>query len=104
MKTLLPGFEIKKNEAGKPKVLAAVRRTWGEEKRKEIEPFKFKYRGPRAAGWEWKGRGLQRNRKPTSGKACSGCGLTSKEEIGRGETKLEAWLKPERLKPEKRQA
>lgn len=76
---------------GKPKVLAAVRRRRGKEKRKEIEPLKFKYRGPCAAGWEWKGRGLQRNRKPTSGKACSGCGLTSKEEIGRGATKLNAF-------------
>lgn len=90
MKILLPVFEIKKNEAGKPKVLAAGRRR-GAEKRKEISLLSLSTQAPVQLDGNGKGGDLQRNRKPTSGKACSGCGLASKKEIGRGETKLGAF-------------
>lgn len=63
MKILLPVFEIKKNEAGKPKVLAAGRRRRGAEKRKEISLLSLSTQAPRAAGWEWKGRGSSEKQK-----------------------------------------
>lgn len=91
LKILLPVFEIKKNEAGKPKVLAAGRRRRGAEKRKEISLLSLSTQAPVQLDGNGKGGGLQGNRKPTSGKACSGCGLTSKKVIGRGETKLDAF-------------
>lgn len=68
LKILLPVFEIKKNEAGKPKVLAAGRRR-GAEKRKEISLLSLSTQAPVQLDGNGKGGDLQRNRKPTSGKA-----------------------------------
>lgn len=70
MKILLPVFEIKKNEAGKLKVLAAGRRRRrGAEKRKEISLLSLSTQAPVQLDGNGKGGDLQRNRKPTSGKA-----------------------------------
>lgn len=70
LKILLPVFEIKKNEAGKSKVLAAGRRRRrGAEKRKEISLLSLSTQAPVQLDGNEKGGGLQGNRKPTSGKA-----------------------------------
>lgn len=64
LKILLPVFEIKKEwgrQAESPGSWEEEEEGSGEEKRNQ--PFKFKYTGPRAAGWEWKGGGSSEKQK-----------------------------------------
>lgn len=74
MKILLPVFEIKKNEAGKPKVLAAGRRRRGAEKRKEISLLSLSTQAP--CSWMGMGREgvFRETENPRQGKRAQAVG------------------------------
>lgn len=74
LKILLPVFEIKKNEAGKPKVLAAGRSRRGAEKRKEISLSSLSTQAPVQLDGNGKGGVFRETENPRQGKRAQAVG------------------------------